>query len=151
MEWTPWACAASAISIANEGSLVVMSTITAPAFAPLKVPVGPRCTDRTSLGKPTIEKITSLHPATACGDSHQLAPRPTSESARDCVRLKMLVRYPASIKLEHMLSPITPVPIQPIDVDSGVIDFIIQSFQRAIVRQVVKVHEMKIEISDPRV
>ena len=50
-EWTPLAFAASAISTASAGSLVVMSTRTEPDFAPARAPCSPRITSRTSLGK----------------------------------------------------------------------------------------------------
>ena len=59
----------------SDGWLVVMSTSTLPALEPANAPPsGHSMTLRTSLGKPTIEKITSDASATAFGESAQVAP-----------------------------------------------------------------------------
>ena len=61
---TRFPVAASAISTASDGSLVVMSTSTEPADAPARAPSSPRKTSRTSAGKPTMAMVTSLAAAT---------------------------------------------------------------------------------------
>ncbi len=83
---TPRSSARAAIVSAKDGSLVVMSTSTEPGFARLSVPFGPRTTSFTSLGYPTIVKMTSLACATAAGLSAHVPPRLISGVARDLVR-----------------------------------------------------------------
>ncbi len=84
---TPFSLAAAAISMASDGSLVVMSTRMLPGFEPARVPSGPSTTSRTSRGKPTIVKTTSLRWATARGLSAHTAPWANSRSALARVRL----------------------------------------------------------------
>ena len=84
---TPLALAASAISTASDGSLVVISTRTLPSFDPASAPFLPSITSRTSLGNPTMAKITSEASATARGESAHTAPFATAESDFDLVRL----------------------------------------------------------------
>ena len=68
---TPIFLAASAISTASDGSLVVMSTSDRARRLPASAPSGPRITVRTSAGKPTMVKTTSDSSATALGESAQ--------------------------------------------------------------------------------
>ena len=71
---TAFCFAASAISTASDGSLVVISTRMLPASDPARAPSAPSITSRTSLGKPTIVKTTSEAAATALGVSAHFAP-----------------------------------------------------------------------------
>ena len=64
-----------------------MSTMTLPDSEPARAPSSPRMTSRTSLGKPTMLKITSLFSATARGLSAHAAPLARTESAVDFVRV----------------------------------------------------------------
>ncbi|BAH91293.1 Os01g0742350 [Oryza sativa Japonica Group] len=82
------AAAASAISAARVGSEVVMSTSNPPGARPARAPVeGSREVERTSEGKPTMRKMTSAAAAAARGLSARVAPRETSPSALEAVRL----------------------------------------------------------------
>src|SRR5580698_7219808 len=98
-----------------------MSTKTLPGFEPASAPSDPSRTSRTSLGKPTIEKITSEAAATARGVSAHFAPWASSGSALDFVRLYAVTGKPALSRWPAMLMPITPVPIQPNFVSPGLI------------------------------
>ena len=66
---TPFFCACSAISIASDGSLVVISMSTLPDLQPASAPSPPNMTCRTSRGKPTIETTTSEFAATSRGEA----------------------------------------------------------------------------------
>ena len=116
---TPLAFAASWISTANDGSLVVMSTSTLPASQPARAPSGPSTTSRTSRGKPTMLKITSLRSATDFGVSAQVAPCSRTESAVSRVRVYTVAEKPRSMRWAHMLRPMTPRPIHPMRVLPG--------------------------------
>ena len=116
---TPRAAAASWISIASDGSLVVMSTRTDPAAAPETAPCPPRNTSRTSAGNPTMAKVTSDAAATAAGVSAQVAPAASSAPAFLRVLVWTVIGYPADCRCPHIDVPITPVPIHPTDVVSG--------------------------------
>jgi len=83
----PRAAAAAAISTANAGSLVVMSTSTVPGRHAETAPSSPSSTSRTSWGNPTIEKTTSLAAATSAGVSAQVASSASRPSARSRVRV----------------------------------------------------------------
>ena len=99
---TDFCFAASAISTASDGSLVVMSTRMLPLLEPASAPSAPSITSRTSLGKPTIEKTTSDAAATALGVSAHLAPCANSGSALDFVRLETVSAKPALSKWPAM-------------------------------------------------
>ena len=116
---TPFANASSAIRTAKPGRLVVISTIALPGARPASAPSSPRITSSTSEGYPTIVKTTSLCNATSRGLEQADAPRLIRSFSFDGVRLNTEVLYPALRRCEHMLRPMTPVPIQPIRVDFG--------------------------------
>src|SRR5262249_51748327 len=67
--YTPALDAASAISTASAGSLVVISTRIDPRWQPASDPSGPKVTARTSAGNPTMLNTTSEAAATALGES----------------------------------------------------------------------------------
>ena len=92
---TPRARAAASISRASEGSLVVMSTSTAPAAAPASAPSAPSTTSRTSCGKPTMVKTTSARAATARGESAHTRRARAAAPARAAVRVKTVTRMSA--------------------------------------------------------
>ena len=76
---TPFAFAASWISRASDGSLVVMSTSTVPGLAAGQGALAARGTPRARpCGKPTMAKTTSDCSATAFGVSAQAAPASSS-------------------------------------------------------------------------
>lgn len=114
--------AAADISTAREGSEVVISTTIPPGWRPWRAPEErSRRTERTSEGKPTMEKTTSDCEARARGESAKWAPMSRRGWALERVRLKTVTVYPALMRCAHMDRPITPVPIQPRRVFDGVI------------------------------
>lgn len=118
----PLEAAAAEISTAKEGSDVVMSTRIPPGLRPERAPeVGSRRTERTSEGKPTMEKTTSDWEARELGEEARLAPRSRRGWALERVRLKTVREKPALIRCAHMERPITPVPTQPMRVVAAVI------------------------------
>ena len=72
----------------------------------------------TSSGKPSMVKTTSLASATARGESAQAAPRPRSGSALARVRVCNVTAKPLARMWPHIEAPMTPVPIQPIRINS---------------------------------
>ena len=59
---------------ASEGSLVVISTSTAPGVPPASVPSAPNVTRGRRCGKPTMVKMTSETAATSRGELASVAP-----------------------------------------------------------------------------
>uniref|UniRef100_A0A7C9F010 Uncharacterized protein n=1 Tax=Opuntia streptacantha TaxID=393608 RepID=A0A7C9F010_OPUST len=81
--------AAEAISTAREGSEVVMSMRTPPERRVERAPeLGSSRTERTSEGKPTMEKTTSDWAATSAGEWARWAPESTKGWALERVRVK---------------------------------------------------------------
>lgn len=76
------------ISRAKAGWLVVMSTVTELGLRPARTPVGPRTTDLTSDGCPTIVKTTSASWASSSGEEASTTPWDCRGRVLDGVREK---------------------------------------------------------------
>ena len=77
----------SLIFFANVGEDVVISTKTCPSFAVFIRPFSPRYTSSTSLGYPTIEKITSAFSGASFTSFSKVAPRLIKPSVLEAVLL----------------------------------------------------------------
>ena len=108
---------AAATSLASEalaaGSMVLISTMTAPGCSPSSSPPGPEITSCTAAVSVTMEKITSAARATSAAELSSTSPLATSSPDFPGVRFQPCTSFPAARSRAAMRLPMEPRPTNP--------------------------------------